>query len=122
MSKILLSGKELHCVISVYSVVLRETTLTISDWNDEPFSKKSGNIVRVVPLNTTEISDITQLKIRSSGWHTLSRLFDKICFMHSRVGYASLYITHYGNALNPLLLEQGSCPFLSDKQMNRERE
>ena len=51
--------------ISVISVILRETTLTISDWTGEPVSMES-EIVRVVSLSTTEISEITRLKIRSS--------------------------------------------------------
>ena len=53
-------------VISVFSVVLKETTLTISVSTCEPVSMES-EIVRVFPLSTTEISEITRLKIRSSG-------------------------------------------------------
>ena len=52
-------------IISVISVVLRETTLTISDLTSEPVSKES-EIVRVVSLSTAEISEIIRLKIQSS--------------------------------------------------------
>ena len=47
----------LNRVISVISVVLRETTLTISDSTDEPVSIESER-VRVVSLYTTEMSEI----------------------------------------------------------------
>ena len=50
--------------ISVISVVIWETTLTISDFTGEPVSLESG-IVRVDSLSTTEISEIKRLKIRS---------------------------------------------------------
>ena len=53
-------------VISVISVVLSETTLTMSVSAGEPVSMET-EIVRVVPLSTTEISEMTRLKIRSSG-------------------------------------------------------
>ena len=50
----------LNRVISVISVVdlLRKITLTISDLNSDPVSMES-EIVRVVSLSTTEISEIT---------------------------------------------------------------
>ena len=54
----------LNCVISVISIVLRETLLTISVSTGEPLSIEFG-IVTVVSLNTTEISEITRMKIRS---------------------------------------------------------
>ena len=56
----------LNSIISVISVVLRETALTISDSTGELFSMKSDT-VRVVSLSTTEISEKTRLKPRSSG-------------------------------------------------------
>ena len=52
-------------VISVISVVLRETTLTFLDAIGDTVSTES-EIVRVVSLSTTEISEITRLKIESS--------------------------------------------------------
>ena len=53
-------------VISVISVVLRETSPIILDSTGEPVSIES-DIVRVVSLSTTEIPEITRLKSRSSG-------------------------------------------------------
>ena len=53
-------------VIMVISVVLRETNLTISVSTGGPVSKEY-EIVRVVSLSTTEISEITRLEVRSSG-------------------------------------------------------
>ena len=55
-----------NCVTSVISVVLRETTLTISDLTGEPVTVEPG-IERVVSLIATEISEITRLTIRYSG-------------------------------------------------------
>ena len=52
----------LNRVISVISVVLTETTLTISDSTGETVSMES-DIVRVVSLSTTEISEVARLKI-----------------------------------------------------------
>ena len=45
--------------------MLRETTLTISDSTCKHVSMEP-EIVRVVPVSTMEISEITRLKIRSS--------------------------------------------------------
>ena len=56
----------LNRVISDISVEPWETTLTISDSNGELVSMES-KIVRVVSLRTTETSEITRLRIRSSG-------------------------------------------------------
>ena len=53
-------------VTSVISVLQRETTLINPDSTGEPVSMES-KIVRVVSLSTTEISEITRLKIRSAG-------------------------------------------------------
>ena len=53
----------------VVSVVLRETTLTIS----VSTVLIESNMVRVVSLSTREISEITRLKIRSSGRDTLTK-------------------------------------------------
>ena len=58
-------------VISVISVVLRETTLSNSDSIGESASMES-EIVRVVCLSATEIYDIRRLKIRSSGHRYLN--------------------------------------------------
>ena len=63
----------LNRVISVISVVLRETNLTIPVSTGEPVSLES-EIVRVTSLSTTEISEITRLKIRSSGSEYLNSL------------------------------------------------
>ena len=70
-SQILSSGNELryhypedpifNCVISDISVVLRETTLTISDSN-ETGSPVKTQIVRVVSLSITERTKMTQFK------------------------------------------------------------
>ena len=49
-------------VISDNSVVLRETTLTISD-SVEASSPVESEIVRVGSLGTTEITEITRLRI-----------------------------------------------------------
>ena len=57
--------------ISFISVVLQETTLTISVSTGELVSMET-EIVRVVSLSSTEISEITRLKIRSSR-----SMFDK---------------------------------------------
>ena len=67
-----LFGNGLNHVISVISIALRETTLTISDTTGKTVLVES-EIMRVVSLSTTEISEITRLKIRSSGWGTLTR-------------------------------------------------
>ena len=48
-------------VISDISVVLRKTTLNISD-SIETSSPVESEIVRVISLGTTEISEITRLK------------------------------------------------------------
>ena len=53
-------------MLSVISVVPRETTLTILDLTDETVSMESEK-VREASLGTTETSKITQLKMRSSG-------------------------------------------------------
>ena len=53
-------------VISVISVVLRETTLTISDSTGETVAMES-EIARAFQISTTEISQLTRLKIQSSG-------------------------------------------------------
>ena len=52
--------------ISVVSVVLRGKTLTISVSIDEPVSMES-EIMSVVSLRTTEIPEITRLKIDLQG-------------------------------------------------------
>ena len=52
-------------VISDISGLQRTTTLTITDSTGDPVSMES-EIARVVSLSTTEISEITRLKIRSS--------------------------------------------------------
>ena len=57
------------------SVITRETTLTISDLIGETVSMES-EIVRVVPLIRTEISESTRFKIRSSGSGYLNPLPD----------------------------------------------
>ena len=62
-----------NLVISVISVVLRETTLSISVSTSEPVSMKS-EIERVVSLSITEMSEITRLKIPSSGKRYLNTL------------------------------------------------
>ena len=54
-------------------IVLRETTLTFSVSTGEIVSMES-QVVRVVSLSTTEISEITRLKIRSSGKGYLNAL------------------------------------------------
>ena len=51
-----------NCITLVISVVLRETTLTISVLTGGPVSIKY-EIVRVVSLSTMEISNISGLKI-----------------------------------------------------------
>ena len=58
-------------MIPVISFVLGETTLTISDSIDGPVSMES-EIVRVISRSTTEISEITRLKIRSPVSDTLT--------------------------------------------------
>ena len=60
----------LNRVILVISVVLSETTITISDSTGEPVSIEV-EIMRVVSLSTTEISEITQLNVRSSRYEYL---------------------------------------------------
>ena len=49
-----------------------ENTLTISVWIGWPVSMEA-EIVRVVSLGTTELSEITRLKILFQGSDTLSR-------------------------------------------------
>ena len=58
-------------VITDISVVLRETCLTISD-SIETGPPIETDIVRVVSLSTTETSEITRFKNRSSGLDTLT--------------------------------------------------
>ena len=53
--------QSLNRVISDMSVVLRESTLTISD-SIETVSPVEPGIVRVVSVSTTEITQITRLK------------------------------------------------------------
>ena len=62
----------LYRVISFISVVLRETTLTISASTGDPISMESET-VRMVSLSVMEISEITRLKIRWSGCDTLTQ-------------------------------------------------
>ena len=64
----------LNRLISVISVVLRENTLTISDSTGETVSMES-EIMTVLSLSTTEIPEITRLKIRSSRCGYLNALF-----------------------------------------------
>ena len=59
-----------NLVVLVISVVLWEITPTISDSTDEPVSKES-EMLRVISRSTTKISNITKLKIQSSGADTL---------------------------------------------------
>ena len=59
-------------VISIISVVPRESTLTISVSTGQSVSMES-EIVRVVSLSTTEISEIRRLKIGYSGSRHLKR-------------------------------------------------
>ena len=61
-----LKNQFLNRVIPVISVLLRETTLTITVSTGEFVSMESEK-VRVFFLSTTEISEITRLKIRFSG-------------------------------------------------------
>ena len=53
-------------VILVISVVLRETTLTVSDSTLETTSMES-EIMGIVSLSITKISEIIRLKSRPSG-------------------------------------------------------
>ena len=53
-------------VISDISVVVRENTITISD-SIEIGSPGESEMVRMLSRSTTEITEITRLKIRSSG-------------------------------------------------------
>ena len=55
---------DLNSVFSVISVVLRGSTLTFSDSTVEPVPMES-EIMRVISLSTTEISEMTRLKTRS---------------------------------------------------------
>ena len=64
-------------VVSVISVVLRETTHTISVSTGEPLSMEY-EIVRVVSLGTTDKSEITRLKIRFSGSGYLKCIFTPV--------------------------------------------
>ena len=57
---------DLNRVISVISVVLKETNLTISDLTGEPVSMES-KITRVVSLCTMKIYETTRLEKRYSG-------------------------------------------------------
>ena len=57
----------LNRVISGISVVLREPTLSISISTGEPVLIES-EIMTVVSLSTTEISEKRRLQIRSSGF------------------------------------------------------
>ena len=71
------SGFFFFCLfIPVVSIELRETTLTSSDSTGDPVSMKS-EIVRVVSLSKTEVSEITRLTIRSSGYryHNLTKVY-----------------------------------------------
>ena len=61
--------RKFNRVISHFSVVLREITLTILDFN-EPGSPVESKTVRVVSLSTTEITEIPRLK-QSNDLHGL---------------------------------------------------
>ena len=74
----------LNRVISVISIVLRETTLTTSDSSGELVLIES-EIMRVVYLCTTEISEITRLKIRSSRFWYLNVSFTLDCTIHKNI-------------------------------------
>ena len=67
----LFEDRILYHVIMDISVVLRETCLTISD-SIETGPPFETDIVRVVSLSTTETSEITRFKNRSSGLDTLT--------------------------------------------------
>ena len=56
----------LNSIISDISIVQRETTLTISD-SIETGSNVETEIVRVVSLSTTEITEITRLKTKQKN-------------------------------------------------------
>ena len=71
-------------VFSAISVVPRETTLTISVSTSEHVPMQS-EIVRVVSLTTTKITDIPRVEIRSSGTDTLTLTQTSHCFYVSAV-------------------------------------
>ena len=78
-------------VISDISVVLRENTLTISD------SIKTGllvetEVVRVVSLTTTDITEITRVKKKSILRVWIPKIIDKMVFYTAFNGI-SVYIT-----------------------------
>ena len=76
-----------NCVVSDISALLRETTLTISVSN-ETGSPVKFKIVRVVSLSTTELSEITRLKLRYLGLDTLSFLLEKMMILpHDLVAF-----------------------------------
>ena len=64
--KVFPQDRFLNGVIWIISVVLRGNDLIILDSIGEPVSMES-ELVRVISLGTTEISEITRLKIRSLG-------------------------------------------------------
>ena len=114
-SKILSFGKgsrytdpEGRVVNSVISVILRETTLTISLSTGELVSMES-EIVRVVSPSAMGISEMTRLKIRSSGSDTLN----KIDLVDPYTCSDLLGIIHHGYTLSHLLQEHGLCCFLT---------
>ena len=64
----------INLVISVISVVQRETTLTISILTAEPVSMESEK-VRVVSLSTLQITEVPRVKIRSPGFGYLKEKY-----------------------------------------------
>ena len=63
----------LNRITSVISVLLGEINLTISPDSTGETVSVGSETVGVISLSTTEISEITRLKIRSSGSLTLSQ-------------------------------------------------
>ena len=86
-------GQILNRVILVSSVVQRETTITITVSTGEPVSVESKT-VRVVSLNTTEITGVTRFKIRSLGWSTLSEDYLGIMYQCDAMGKWTLMHLH----------------------------
>ena len=88
----------LKSVISVISVVLRKATRNISVSTSERVSMES-EVVTVVSLYTTEISEITRFKIRSSGSGYLKQDFN---YKFVDVVLPSLTLYHTNPTFNDL--------------------
>ena len=107
----------LNRVIVVISFVLNKTTLIISDSTFEPVTMVS-EIVRVVSLSTTEISEVTRLKSDLQSPNTLCHIQRWLCDSCSSLSRILTPVLRLGFAVScPWSLARDQC-----RQMNANKD